>query len=254
MSDIYEVLEIASKVWQINDKPYNKPYNVSMYLIEGTEYAALIDSGNTEGNLLEFVRTLTSKPIKLVILHGHGDHAANINQFDEVYIPHEDVDMLNEWFDFKVTKSDVFDLRAFDEICLGDCTLELVPLPGHTPGSVVVLERSKKLLFTSDAIGSGGIWMQLANCRPLTEYYRYLCVLDKKIEDIDGLRILVGHPGKLGRSFTHDYFNDIKCLTKLIIDGDVVGEPTEDPNDFFGGYNCSYGKVSGYIYKPSNIE
>ena len=47
-----------------------------MYLVEGTEKAALIDTGYGVGNLKGYIKTLTEKPLIVLITHGHLDHVA----------------------------------------------------------------------------------------------------------------------------------------------------------------------------------
>jgi glyoxylase-like metal-dependent hydrolase (beta-lactamase superfamily II) len=50
------------------------------------------------------------------------------------------------------------ELRANDIVGLGDgLDLEVVPTPGHTPGSVILLARSRKLAFAGDAVQGWGV-------------------------------------------------------------------------------------------------
>lgn len=250
MKETYVSLEIVPKVWQINDVPQN----VSMYLVEGEDKALLIDAGDSKGDLLKYIESLTDKPVELLVTHGHGDHAGRVDQFDIVYLSHVDIVMLQDWFDMNLNTSDVIDINGNEIIDLGSAKLEVVSVPGHTPGSVAVLDRDRELLFTSDCIGSGGLWMQLPTCTSLRDYYQTLCELEKKIDGLDKLRILVGHAGDLGSDYQLDYFRDVKYLTKQILEGKIVGEPTKDPEGFFGGYKTSYGKVNRMIYKIENIR
>ncbi len=53
---------------------------------------------------------------------------------------------------------------------LGSITVQIVKMPGHTPGSLLVWVPEWNTLLTSDAIGAGVLWMQLPECRPLSEY------------------------------------------------------------------------------------
>jgi glyoxylase-like metal-dependent hydrolase (beta-lactamase superfamily II) len=250
MNEIYESLEVVPKVWQINDKPGN----VTMYLLEGEDKAILIDAGDSKGDLQRYIKTLTVKPVELIVTHGHGDHAARIDQFDKVYLSHVDIDMLTDWFDMKIDASNVIDLKGDENFNIGGKTIEVISVPGHTLGSVAILDRERELLFTSDCIGSGGLWMQLPTSTTLTKYYATLCDLQKKLEGMSNLQIFVGHAGKLGNRYYLDYLNDLHELTKDIIDGNVTGKATEDPNGFFGGYEASRGKMKGLIYKLNKIR
>ncbi|NMB69535.1 MAG: MBL fold metallo-hydrolase [Chloroflexi bacterium] len=53
---------------------------------------------------------------------------------------------------------------------LGGRRLEVVPLPGHTPGSIGLLDRANRLLFSGDAVHSGQIWLQMPESGPLADF------------------------------------------------------------------------------------
>ena len=57
-----------------------------MYLVEGNERAALLDTGSGFGSLRGCVEALTDKPVIVLLTHGHTDHALGAAEFDEVYI------------------------------------------------------------------------------------------------------------------------------------------------------------------------
>lgn len=61
-------------------------YNESLYLVEGSERAALIDAGTRIPDLDKIVAKITSKPVMLLLTHGHGDHVGGAGPFPEVYI------------------------------------------------------------------------------------------------------------------------------------------------------------------------
>lgn len=185
----------------------------------------------------------------MAVTHGHGDHAGCIDEFETVYLPYKDIDMLNQWFEFNIDKNHVTDLNTLNEIDLGGVSLEVIQVPGHTPGSVALLFRDKEYLFTSDCIGSGVLWMQLPNSLSLTEYLEALLNLENELKSFDHLKIFVGHPVNFESYFETSYLKDLIRLTKSIIDGTIIGTPTENPDDFFGGYKASYGEVIGLLYK-----
>ena len=63
-----------------------------MYLVEGDERAALIDTGSGIGFVRPLVERLTDKPLIVLITHGHVDHAMGASEFppESVYINQED--------------------------------------------------------------------------------------------------------------------------------------------------------------------
>lgn len=159
MCEHYFTKLLIPGVWEITDKPDGiNPY-VDMYLIEGSHRALLVDAGDSNGDLMGYLRKLTDKPIDLLITHGHGDHVAGMAQFEKVYMSHKDIGILNTFTGFNVDKSMVVDLHDREIFDLGHCKIEVIMLPGHTYGSVVLLDRERQLLFTSDSLGSGTIWM-----------------------------------------------------------------------------------------------
>ena len=61
-----------------------------MYLIEGSKAAVLIDTGCGFYSLKNCIHNLTNKPLKVLITHGHVDHAMGANEFEEIYLNHKD--------------------------------------------------------------------------------------------------------------------------------------------------------------------
>jgi len=66
------------------------PFGVSMFLIIGTKKAALIDTGYGVGDLKGYIRSITKLPLIVLCTHGHVDHASGTDQFERVYLNHND--------------------------------------------------------------------------------------------------------------------------------------------------------------------
>ena len=45
------------------------------YLVEGSEKAALLDTGSGLGHMKPLIESLTDKPLLVLLTHGHVDHA-----------------------------------------------------------------------------------------------------------------------------------------------------------------------------------
>ena len=67
---------------------------VACYLIEGTQRACLLDTCCGYGNLREYVKTLTPKVPFVILTHGHYDHTGSAALFEEVYMSHLDLPVL----------------------------------------------------------------------------------------------------------------------------------------------------------------
>ena len=153
--------------------------DVCMYLVEGTEKAALIDTGYGVGDLKGYIKTLTDKPLFVLITHGHVDHVAGAGQFEEVYMNHADIALAKEHSDVEMRKKSIChgdaklyatltqadfipaftgeflplqDGQTFD---LGGVTLKMLALRGHTNGILTVLNVQDRTIMFGDACGVG---------------------------------------------------------------------------------------------------
>ncbi len=171
----YEVREIGEHTWQIEDK-----FKTYLYLVEGEQRAMLIDAGNGFSGLLETVEALTQKPVFVLLTHGHFDHTSCAGLFENCFIHAADRSVLEEGLSIKERakrishfckiyqvdlpekeQADMISVKKPENIQplsegqvfdLGDRTLEIIETPGHTRGSVCVLDRKYKFLFSGDTV------------------------------------------------------------------------------------------------------
>lgn len=145
------------KVWNVIDYDSDK-----MYLIKGTKGALLIDAGMApEGaeNLYEYVSNLAGmKEVDLYISHGHPDHTTQIGDFvkagRKVYINEKDIPMaLNGANDKTLTAEDFTCIEEGYQFDLGGVVLDNYDIPGHTPGSMMLLDKAHNILYSSDQLG-----------------------------------------------------------------------------------------------------
>jgi glyoxylase-like metal-dependent hydrolase (beta-lactamase superfamily II) len=171
--------------------------NELCYLIEGTQKALLIDSLIGVGNLRAFCRELTDLPITLVNTHGHIDHVGGNFNFDECYIHPNDIPLMYEKEELRIgyvqnavkksgrniviLDSDftsakpmktlpVYEGYTFD---LGDRTIEVIEVPGHTTGTIVLLDRAEKMVFSGDACNCNTL-LFLPNSTSIEKYRQSL--------------------------------------------------------------------------------
>lgn len=157
------------------------------YLLIGQEAAVLVDTAYGAVNLKEVCQQLTSLPITVILTHGHVDHIGSAHYFDNVYIHANDAREVQKginggarrWsvqqilanpmapvdFDPKTwtipAVKDVKILKGGETLTFGDIQLEVMETPGHTPGSICLLERKRKLLFSGDTLVPGQMWIHL---------------------------------------------------------------------------------------------
>lgn len=180
----------ACRVQKIDDHLYCllEVNLVCMYLILGSEKAMLLDTGYGYTDYRPLIRAITDLPLVVVNTHGHPDHALGSYLFKDVYMAEEDYENLcchcnpvlkkaslefryqifpecrglieEEAYcqtDFSDTRfhfiqeGEIFDLG-------GGQLMEIYSMPGHSDGSVCVLDRKNRRFFSGDIITCNNIW------------------------------------------------------------------------------------------------
>ena len=213
----FKAEEIADRSWMIKNAFVEQSCAIC-YLIEGRDYALLIDSIIGLGNLKAFCETLTDKPVRLVNTHAHSDHVGGNFHFDECWMHHRDIgffqtcigvkkeqlvemakqtalpeyrDLIEpdgsfaDWNPMKVYP--LYDGDVFD---LGDRTVEVVEVGGHTAGSIVLIDHKTRIAYTGDAC-NGNTLLEFDNSLPVISYMRNLLHLKEHQQEFD--RMYGGH-------------------------------------------------------------
>jgi len=192
--------EISKGLYLIKD-----PLGVNMYLIDGEKSALLFDTGYGTGNIPEAVISITSKPLTVVLGHGHIDHANGAYQFDEVLLREGDYELFEDEtspdtrdFILKTLKEANLDLGSDESkwrselscklkplepghiFDLGGINVEVIDMAGHTPGSIGLLVKELHTLLDSDSANEH-CWMFLENSLPVREYISML----KRVKELD---------------------------------------------------------------------
>ena len=168
----------------------DEAHEATGYLVIGEKKACMIDTMNGYNNLNETARKLTDKPVVVVNTHGHPDHIFGNVFFSEAYMNPADLDLARSFVESpeyrKILKEQNLSFPPFrnilpgDVIDLGGRTLEVFSLPGHTPGSILLLLKEDRILFTGDAVNHH-LWMQLDGCLSISDYVKEL--VDKNFRD-----------------------------------------------------------------------
>ena len=174
MNESYEVVRIDDASWRIEDGM------VRCYLLAGTEKALLIDTGMTLQNARAIAEGLTDKPVELLNTHGDPDHIAGNAAFPRFYMhPAEEPN-----YRAFGGAGEIVPVREGDVLELGGRALEVIELPGHTPGSIALLDRTRRALISGDPIQTGGIFM-FGPGRDLKQYYASLRKIQKRSGEFD---------------------------------------------------------------------
>lgn len=162
----YTAWKIDEQTWFINFMNGTE----NMYLLEGEDKALLIDTGYGAGNLREFVKKLTDKPILVANTHFHPDHAAGNGEFEKVYISKNyklDAPSVNNPMavPFDITKLPYPDYEKVligegHTFELGGRIVEVLDVrPAHCNSSLFFLDRGHRMFFCGDELEAGQVMM-----------------------------------------------------------------------------------------------
>ena len=130
------IRQIDAHTWEGNG---HLMANETIYIIEGTEKAILLDAGTKIEGLDKIVSSITSKPVTLIATHVHPDHTGSaIHDFPEIWINAADTPNVPQFMaGYKGKINYLEDGQVFD---LGGRRIEVIFTPGHTPGSAAFFE------------------------------------------------------------------------------------------------------------------
>lgn len=169
-----DIIQINDNTWRIEDGM------VRFFLLAGTKEALLIDSGMTTSNAKEIAESITSLPIRHLITHADRDHISGSSAFDAVLMsPNEEVLYRKHY-----STGTIEAVQQSDIIDLGDRPLEIIDLPGHTYGSIAVLDINNRVLISGDSIQDGRIYM-FGEHRNLPNYIAGLTALSQYKDRFD---------------------------------------------------------------------
>ena len=145
------IKRVSSGVWALEQSM------VRCFLIVGQQRALLLDTGAEPCDLLGLIRQITPLPLVVLNSHGDGDHTANNNQFRDIHAHPDEFATIRRFRpELTSTLHPITALSAFD---LGDRVLHVIETPGHTPGSICLLDRKSRILFSGDTLSYGPVFL-----------------------------------------------------------------------------------------------
>ena len=206
------------EVYQVNPETFAllEPHHyeeVISYLILGAEQAILLDTGMGIGNMRAEVEQLTDLPIVVINSHSHYDHVGDNHRFTKVWAFDNDGEVarierglarsecaqlllpgshlgLPPAFDpstYEIRPSPVTRrLQHLETIDLGGRALTVHHTPGHSPGSICLLDSRDGLLFTGDTFYPGTLYAHFDES-DVAAYRRSLQYLADLLPRVSGL-------------------------------------------------------------------
>ena len=261
----YSSKEVGAKTWIIKEPGFDE----NMYLLEGQDSALLIDVGFGMGNLRDFVKSLTSKPLIIVNTHFHPDHTGGDYEFPFVCIGAKDMEYAKPFLNPKVVQqittqmlrdTTIADSLKFPEsqvqktilipvddnyvFKLGDRNVQVINVPGHTPGSIFLLDAKNKTLYTGDNMQT--TWLFFKESLSVGTYMQSLEKLNRIKGEYNTL-----YPGH-GKPLDIAILDELKQCCQQILRGKCEAKPY---HSMIGqdGVSCTYKTVT-IAYDPTKIK
>lgn len=152
------------------------------YLVIGEEKALLFDLAVNEKGVKEYAEALAGKPVMLVLSHAHYDHVYHLERFGEVWLHEADAPLLQgKLVGTRKVKPcpELHYLAEADVIDLGERMLDVIHISGHTPGSILLLDRKTGVLLSGDT-GARRFLYGVTPAATLETFYSSLQQLEKR--------------------------------------------------------------------------
>ena len=158
-----QIIKITEDTYRIEDG------GVRFYVFCGKEKAAVIDTGMNTPNAKELVQSITNLPLVLINTHADPDHISGNGAFDTIYMSPAEEENYRE----HGGTGSFIPIKEGDEIDLGGRSLFVIDIPGHTPGSIALLDEKNRILVSGDSVSNSNIFM-FGKFRDLSLYVKSL--------------------------------------------------------------------------------
>ncbi len=191
---------------------------VRFFLLAGNERALLVDSGMMTRNAKEIAESLTDLPISLVSTHADPDHIASNDEFPSFYM--HSAEAVN-YYNVQKRKGRFIPVDDGYVFNLGERLLQVIQIPGHTPGSIALFEKERGVLISGDTVQDGSIYM----FGIMREMHAYLESLRKLERMMDSFRTVWPSHGSFPLS--PDAIPQLRESAEKYLKGEFEGEETE---------------------------
>lgn len=186
---------------------------VRSFLITGESKNILIDTGITADGVMKEIQKISSAPVEVYLTHGDIDHTGGLVNFRECYINPEDEHMIN----IDIDKHPVND---GDIVEAGGYCFEVISVPGHTYGSIVFLDKKRRLMLSGDMVQQNSCIYMFGQERNLKLYIESM---DKLLGYRDSISTILPSHGDIPVGF--EAIENCRKGAEALLDGKIDGEP-----------------------------
>lgn len=166
----FTIQKIAENFWSIDQR------GVRAFLLVGSDKAVLVDTC-FGGDIKAACETITGLPITLITTHSDPDHIGCDQQFPVHYLHSDEFARYENRAQAAVN---ALPMQEGDVFTVGEYNLEVILIPGHTPGSIALLDRKHRFLISGDTVQ--------ANCIFMHGDGRNLAAFRNSIEKLENMR------------------------------------------------------------------
>ena len=211
---------------------------VRSYMFVDEHRVLLVDTGFPDSDILEQVKVVTDLPIEVIFTHGDWDHIGESGPIEKKYMHPAEMDYYMQNNDQSMKLLPVWE---GDVISVGQYLLEVVHLPGHTPGSIGLIERDQGFMLTGDCIKVGPIFM-FGYGRNFQAFHASMIKLKTIAAEVD-----IFYACHKDREVDIDIVDDLIVGSRMMIDGELIGKPIAKGDTTL--YRYDFGKASFYLDK-----
>ena len=261
--DWYEVYKLNKNTYAIYEP--NQWQEAISYLLIGSERAMLVDTLQGISNLKFVVDQLTELPIIVINTHSHYDHIGSNYQFDTIYglqntytannarglsnqelqgnvTPGSIWKNLPKNFSFEFYESKSYKIDKFvkngDVIDLGNRIIEVIHVPGHSPDSIILIDKKSRLMLTGDSFYPAPIYVY-SDSSSFQDFFISSQIMFSYRDDVDYL--LPGH---------NETMQSVKFLSELRSATMAIINPTTDFKLIDGNRSYDFGRFKIITKNP----
>lgn len=235
----FSVADVGEGVTRLTETHLNELVSANLWWIRGRRHDVLVDTGLGVASLHEHVPEVLANDTLAVISHTHLDHVGGAHELGRVAVhelevaavaapspasldPRTELELLGLAVDhpedlpaslLRALPAPGYDPAAYavqpaevtrplsdgDVIDLGDRRLRVVHLPGHTPGSIALLDEELHWLYSGDVVYDGELLDELRGA-DIPAYVGSM----RRLLELDVALVHPGHDASFGPGLLHE--------------------------------------------------